>query len=64
MVACVTREKQDLLDALCAVRQEIKAYPTPIAGCDDQFNALLLLRNRLMRQLYALVETDQDPEQF
>ena len=32
MVACVTREKQDLLDALCAVRQEIKAYPTPIAG--------------------------------
>ena len=41
MVACVTREKQDLLDALCAVRQEIKAYPTPIAGCDDQFNALL-----------------------
>tara|TARA_B100000029_G_scaffold122874_1_gene116467 strand:+ start:1112 stop:1306 length:195 start_codon:yes stop_codon:yes gene_type:complete len=64
MVACVTREKQDLLDALCAVRQEIKAYPTPIAGCDDQFNALLLRRDRLMRQLYALVETDQDPEQF
>ena len=58
------KEKQDILDALYSIRLEIKAYPTPIAGCDDQFNALLLLRNRLMRQLYALVETDQDPEQF
>ena len=54
------KEKQDILDALYSIRLEIKAYPTPIAGCDDEFNELLLRRNRLTRQLHALAETDQD----
>jgi len=52
------------LDALYSIRLEIKAYPTPIAGCDDEFNELLLRRNRLTRQLHALAETDQDSANF
>ena len=36
------------------VGEEIAAYPTPIAGCDVQFNALLECRRGIARELSAL----------
>lgn len=50
--------KQDAETALCAARAalelEISAYPTPISGCDAQFNHLLVDRRRLGEALTAL----------
>lgn len=40
--------------ALSAIAKEITQYPTPIAGCDVQFNHLLADRARLSRALGAL----------
>ena len=52
----------DRLDALrgelTLIRQkltdEIRSYPTPIAGCDEQFNHLLCERRRVIAALGAL----------
>lgn len=41
-------EAQAVLDA------EIRAYPTPISGCDAQFNHLLAERRRVRAALRAL----------
>ena len=42
---------QEVRDALQraheALRSEISNYPTPISGCDAQFNHLLALRSRI-----------------
>ncbi|HVU86283.1 MAG TPA: hypothetical protein VHD36_03115 [Pirellulales bacterium] len=35
---------------------EIKNYPTPITGCDQQFNALLEEQARIVAQLRRLEE--------
>ena len=40
-----------VLDRLRRVKDEIKQYPTPIAGCDEQFNFLLSERERLTLEL-------------
>lgn len=44
--------------ALCALRDElddeIRSYPTPISGCDAQYNFLLAERRRLHIALKAL----------
>ena len=38
------------------IQQEIRSYPTPIAGCDQQFNALLEERSQIAAELlFALV---------
>ena len=37
------------------IYEQIKNYPTPIAGCDEQFNFLLEERDRLRN----LLATDQ-----
>lgn len=36
------------------INEEIRTYPTPIAGCDAQFNYLLEERARIARELAAL----------
>jgi len=48
-------EHQEITAQLETIYEQIKKYPTPIAGCDEQFNFLLLERDRLRN----LLATDQ-----
>ncbi|MCK0167101.1 hypothetical protein MWU52_06020 [Jannaschia sp. S6380] len=48
------RVRAELRQARTLLRQEIAAYPTPIAGCDVQFNHLLADRRRIDGALAAL----------
>jgi hypothetical protein len=48
-------EHQDIGARLDAIYEQIKNYPTPIAGCDEQFNFLLSERDRL-RNLLTTVQ--------
>lgn len=41
----------ELRERIDALSQEIRAYPTPIARCDEQLTQLLEERARLMAQL-------------
>ena len=41
------------------IQQEISSYPTPIAGCDQQFNYLLERRTQIRRELARLLEAEQ-----
>lgn len=43
--------KQHLAEAQHALAEEISAYPTPISGCDSQFNHLLSERARVANAL-------------
>ena len=45
--------KKNLEEALRKVHQDIGEYPTPIPGCDVQFNHLLEKRTELERKLKA-----------
>ena len=40
-----------VVERLQRVKDEIKHYPTPIAGCDEQYNFLLSERDRLTQEL-------------
>lgn len=40
--------------ALKNLSSEISAYPTPISGCDAQFNHLLEQRSKIRNALHAL----------
>ena len=46
---------QEIAARLETIYEKIKNYPTPIAGCDEQFNFLLSERDRLRN----LLATDQ-----
>lgn len=57
-----------LKDAQKALFAEISGYPTPISGCDAQFNHLLSERHKIGEALVALgstpfVATPRTPEQ-
>jgi len=39
-------EKQETAARLDTIYEQIKNYPTPIAGCDEQFNFLLAQKDR------------------
>lgn len=43
-----------LTEAAHLIGQEISNYPTPVAGCDVQFNKLLEERRRVREALQAL----------
>ncbi len=45
---------QALLHARQLVADEIRDYPTPVAGCDVQYNRLLSRRSQIARALEAL----------
>ena len=45
------KKKTVAVERLQRVKDEIKHYPTPIAGCDEQFNFLLSERDRLTQEL-------------
>ncbi len=51
---CVTRALRELRAAQTKLAAEIAAYPTPISGCDAQFNHLLAERQRITAALGAL----------
>ena len=44
-------EKQETAARLDTIYEQIKNYPTPIAGCDEQFNFLLTERDRLWEMI-------------
>ena len=46
-----SREERAIIDSLQSVRKQLKDYPTPVAGCDEQFNFLLSERDRLTQEL-------------
>ena len=48
-------ENQEIAARLETIYEQIKSYPTPITGCDEQFNFLLSERDRLRN----LLATDQ-----
>lgn len=50
----VARARTALLDARADLDAEIRDYPTPISGCDAQYNHLLAERRRVHAALEAL----------
>ena len=50
----VAEAERCLMAARLEVAAEIAAYPTPISGCDAQFNHLLAERARIGASLAAL----------
>lgn len=51
---CLDIARQELMLAQSALRRDIADYPTPIAGCDEQFNHLLDQSERVRNALSAL----------
>ncbi len=51
---CLAIARQELRLAQLALRRDIADYPTPIAGCDEQFNHLLDQSERVRNALAAL----------
>ena len=47
-------EKQETAARLDTIYEQIKNYPTPIAGCDEQFDILLAQRDRLREMIEQL----------
>ncbi|WP_170480767.1 hypothetical protein [Ruegeria arenilitoris] len=51
---CLMIARQELRLAQAALRRDMADYPTPIAGCDEQFNHLLDQSQRIRNALAAL----------
>lgn len=51
---CLDIARQELKLAQAALRRDMADYPTPIAGCDEQFNHLLDQSERVRNALAAL----------
>lgn len=51
---CITVARAELAAARRLLVQEIRSYPTPISGCDAQFNHLLADRQRVSEALTQL----------
>lgn len=58
MTTRIDAQFADALNTLETVRRELAAdistYPTPISGCDAQFNHLLARRTQIARAIEAL----------
>ena len=50
----IEQAEQALRHAATALQAEIRAYPTPISGCDAQYNHLIAERNRVLAAMGAL----------
>ena len=62
----LTEAEAALEAARRALADEMRAYPSPVAGCDAQFNHLISERRRIADALAALrasppVATSRDP---
>ena len=55
-IECATSNelRDDLEKALRSIIEDIRNYPRPIAGCDQQFNYLLEERDRVSAELGRL----------
>ena len=51
---CVDAARTSLRRALTLLGAEIRNYPTPVAGCDVQYNHLLGERQKILAALLAL----------
>ena len=51
---CIDAAKTRLRRALALLGEEIRNYPTPVAGCDAQYNHLLVERQKILAALAAL----------
>ncbi len=51
---CLILARAELLRARALLADEITQYPTPISGCDAQFNHLIAERSRIGDALTAL----------
>lgn len=58
---CITLAKNELQVAKQKIAHEIAGYPTPVAGCDAQFNHLLAQRHKVDGALAALADEVQTP---
>lgn len=59
--------RRALLAARTALQDELRAYPTPVSGCDAQYNHLIGQRSSIAAALSALdaprfVATPRTPE--
>lgn len=66
---CVIAAKAELQHAKTLLAAEIRSYPTPISGCDAQFNHLIGEREKILSALSALesvvfVPTPRSPSQY
>ncbi len=52
----IVSARQKLRAARASINAEIAAYPTPISGCDAQFNYLLEERQKVIEALRVLDE--------
>lgn len=52
--ASLERAKEDLRRAQALILEEIQSYPTPISGCDAQYNHLIGQRGSVADALRAL----------
>lgn len=64
----IARAALDLQAARNLIMDEMRDYPTPVSGCDAQYNHLVGMRNALSAALDALsapqfVATPRTPEQ-
>ena len=50
----VSEAEAQLHAARDALNADIASYPTPVSGCDVQFNRLLSDRTRILRAIQAL----------
>ena len=50
----ISTAREALKAAKVALQSEISAYPTPISGCDAQFNHLLADRQKVLEALSTL----------
>jgi len=53
--ACLAAERQ-------RIHQEIKEYPRPVAGCDQQFNYLLEQRSLIAHEISHLEDLWREPD--
>ena len=51
---CVAAAAGDLANARQLIQDELREYPTPISGCDAQYNYLIGLRGSITEALHAL----------
>ncbi len=52
--ASISQARSALVAAKDSLQSEISAYPTPISGCDAQFNHLLADRQKVLEALRSL----------
>lgn len=51
---CIIAAKAELQNARALLQNEIRSYPTPISGCDAQFNHLIGERQKVLEALGTL----------